>query len=159
MNERWRAVVVAAVLGSAVSFQALAQANPAQLINNRKGAMDLQAKYLGPLLNMARGGATFDAQIAQRNADYLAVLTQMPWDDFQPSTASSERTRAKPELYKDPAKFRKGIDSLHGEVQKLVAAAHGGNPDAVKTAAFGVARACNSCHEDFATFDFRFKTE
>jgi cytochrome c556 len=142
-----------------VSAQALAQANPAQLINNRKGAMDLQAKYLSPLINMARGGAAFDTQIAQRNADYLAVLGQMPWDDFQQSTAGSERTRAKPELYNDPAKFKKGVDSLHSEVQKLVTAAHGGNADAVKAATFGVARACNSCHEDFATFDFRFKTE
>lgn len=159
MNGRWRLAAIAVVLGSAASAQALAQANPAQLINNRKGAMDLQAKYLGPLLNMARGGATFDAQIAQRNADYLAVLSQMPWDDFQQSTAGSERTRAKPELYKDPTKFKKGVDSLHGEVQKLVTAAHGGNADAVKTATFSVARSCNSCHEDFATFDFRFKTE
>jgi len=159
MNGRWRIAAAAAVLGSAFGAQALAQANPAQLINNRKGAMDLQAKYLGPLLNMARGGAAFDAQIAQRNADYLAVLTQLPWDDFQPSTADSERTRAKPELYKDPGKFKKHVDNLHGEVQKLVAAARGGKADAVKPAAFGVARACNSCHEDFATFEFRFKTE
>jgi len=159
MNRRWRAAVVAAVLGSAVSAQALAQANPNQLIADRKGAMDLQAKYLGPLVGMARGRIPFDGQIAQRNADYLAVLGQMPWDDFQPSTASSERTRAKPELYKDPAKFKKHIDSLHAEVQKLVAAARGGGADALKTAAFGVARACNACHEDFATFDFCFPTE
>ena len=159
MNGRRRLAVIAVVLGSVASAQALAQANPNQLIAQRKAAMELQAKYLGPIVGMARGRIPFDAQITQRNADYLAVLTQMPWDDFQQSTASSERTRAKPELYKDPAKFKKGVDNLHGEVQKLVTAARGGNADAVKTAAFSVARACNSCHEDFATFDFRFPTE
>lgn len=159
MNGRWRLAAIAVALGSAVSAQALAQANPNQLIADRKGAMDLQAKYLGPLVGMARGRVPFDAQIAQRNSEYLAVLTQMPWDDFQQSTAASERTRAKPELYKDPAKFKKHIDGLHAEVQKLVTAGRGGNAEAVKAAAFSVARACNACHEDFATFDFRFPTE
>lgn len=139
--------------------QALAQENPNRLIGQRKAAMELQAKYLGQLAGMAKGRAAFDAQIAQRNAEFLSVLTQMPWDDFQPSTASSERTRAKPELYKDPAKFKKNVDNLHGEVQKLVAAARSGSADTVKAATFGVARACNACHEDFATFDFRFPTE
>lgn len=158
MDKRWLGAAIVLVVTSGAA-DALAQANPNQLIGQRKAAMDLQAKYLSPLIAMAKGRASFDAQIAQRNADYISTLSQMPWDDFQQSTASSERTRAKPELYKDPAKFKKNIDGLHAEVQKLVTAAHGGNADAVKAAAFSVARACNTCHEDFATFDFRFPTE
>jgi cytochrome c556 len=159
MGKRWLGAGVLVALAFAASAQVLAQENPNRLIGQRKAAMELQAKYLGQLAAMAKGRAAFDAQIAQRNADYIAVLTQMPWDDFQQSTAGSERTRAKPELYKDPAKFKSRIDNLHGEVQKLVTAAHGGSADAVKAAAFSVARACNACHEDFATFDFRFPTE
>ena len=159
MDNRWLGAAIIVFAGFAADGQVLAQENPNRLIGERKAAMELQAKYLSPLIAMAKGRAAFDAQTAQRNGDYLAVLSQMPWDDFQQSTASSERTRAKPEIYKDPAKFKKHVDSLHAEVQKLVAAAHGGNADAVKAAAFSVARACNACHEDFATFDFRFPTE
>jgi len=45
-------------------------------------------------------------------------------------------------------------------VQKLVAVVRGGGgQSAVKPAAQAVARACNSCHESFATFDYRFPVE
>jgi cytochrome c556 len=45
-------------------------------------------------------------------------------------------------------------------VQKLVAAARsGGDQNAVKPTAQAVGRACNSCHEAFATFEFRFRVE
>ena len=98
-------------------------------------------------------------EFAQRNADYLAVVTQMAWDDFQPATASVPNTRAKEAVYGESAKFKQSGDAMQSEVQKLVSAARGGDQNAVKAAAFSVARSCNSCHESFATFEFRFPVE
>jgi cytochrome c556 len=146
-------------LVGAMATEAFAQPNPNQLVASRKGAMNLQGKYLSPMLAMTQGRAPYDARIVQRNADYLAVLTQLAWDDFQPHTAGVANTRAKEEIYKDQAKFRAGIETLQADVQKLVGAARSGDQNAVKAAASGVGRTCNSCHEAFATFEFRFRVE
>jgi cytochrome c556 len=160
MNKQILAGWMALALGAGIAAEALAQANPNQLISQRKGAMNLQIKYYFPILLMTQGRAPYDAKIVQRNAEYLMVLTQLPWDDFQAHTAGNPNTRTKEEVYKEPAKFKAEIDKLQGEMQKLAAAARGGaEQNAVKPAAQAVGRACNSCHEAFATFDFRFRVE
>lgn len=154
------ALVVLSFSAGALVLEAVAQSNPNQLINNRKGAMSLQGKYFSPVLAMSLGRAAYDAKIVQRNVEYLTVLTQMPWDDFQPHTAGSRNTRAKEEIYLDTDKFKQAIERLQGEMQKLSAAARSGaGQSAVKPAAQAVSRACNSCHESFATFDYRFPVE
>lgn len=160
MNKHLLAVSVVLSLGGGIAAEVLAQANPNQLIASRKGAMNLQAKYFGPVLGMSLGRAPYDTKIVQRNVEYLTVLTQMPWDDFQPHTAGNPNTRMKEDVFKDPAKFKAGIDRLQEDVQKLAAVVRGGGDlNAVKPAAQAVGRTCNSCHEAFATFDFRFKVE
>jgi len=151
---------VMVVMGGGIAQDAFAQANPNQLIANRKGAMNLQGKYFSPVLGMSLGRAPYDAKIIQRNVEYLAVLNQMPWDDFQPHTAGNPNTRAKEDIYVDPAKFRSAIERVQAEVQKLAAVVRGGgDQNAVRPAAQAVGRACNSCHESFATFEFRFRAE
>lgn len=157
MRRKW--VIAAAISGlcAGLAIQALAQPNPNQLINNRKGAMNLQGKYFSPILAMAQGRAPYDAKIVQRNADYLAMLSQMPWEDFQPHSLGLKNTRAKEEIAKDQSKFKSTAEQLQAEVQKLQAAARKGDENAVKAAAPAVAKVCNSCHEDFSTMDFRFK--
>ncbi len=159
MNMRLLVVAVGFALGGVIAAEGFAQTNPNQLIAQRKGAMNLQVKYFGPILGMAMGRVPFDLRVVQRNADYLTLLTQLPWDDFQPHTAGAANTRTKDDVYKDAAKFKAGIETLQADVQKLVAAARSGDQGAVKTAAQTVGRSCNSCHEAFATFEFRFKVE
>jgi len=149
--------VFAAVATLAIA--ATAQPSPNQQIAQRKGAMNLQGKYAGPLFAMARGAAPYDARVVQRNADYLAIITQMPWDDFQPNSFGVPNTRAKDAVLKDPEKFKKLADGLASDIQKVVAAARGGEQTAVKSAVQAMGRTCNSCHESFADFEFRFKLE
>jgi cytochrome c556 len=159
MKRSW--MVMSLVLGvlGALAAQVLAQPNPNQLIANRKGAMNLQGKYFDPLLRMGLGRTPFDPKVAQRNADWLTNLTQMPWDDFQELTAGAKNTRAKDDIYKDPGKFKEAIDKLQAEVQKLSVAARSGDQNALKPAVQAVGRACNSCHESFATFDWKLRVE
>jgi cytochrome c556 len=87
------------------------------------------------------------------------VLTQMPWEDFQPNSFGVPNTRAKDAVLKDPEKFKKLADGLASDIQKVVAAARGGEQPAVKSAVQAMGRTCNSCHESFADFEFRFKLE
>ena len=156
-----RLPVAVSILAAVATFAtaAMAQTSPNQQIAQRKGAMNLQIKYAGPLFGMARGAVPYDARIMQRNADYLAVLTQMPWDDFQPNSFGIPNTRAKDAILKDPEKFKKLADGLASDIQKVVAAARGSDQNAVKSAVQAMGRTCNSCHEGFADFEFRFKLE
>jgi len=159
MKKSLLASSIALALGCAIAAEALAQTSPNQLIAQRKGAMNLQGKYFGLMLAMVQGRVPYDARTVQRNTDYLAVLTQMPWDDFQPSTVGAASTRAKEDIYKDSAKFKAGIETLQMEVQKLAAAARAGDQTTVNAAVRNVGRSCNSCHEAFATFEFRFRLQ
>lgn len=151
--------VIAVALGCGFSAQASAQANPNQLVANRKGAMYLQSKYFGPMLAMVQDRSPYDPAVIQRNAEFLAVLTQLPWDDFQPATASLANTKAKEDVYKEAAKFKMGIDGFQSEVQKLGAAARAGDRTAVGAAVRNVGKACNACHETFTTIDWRLRLQ
>ena len=156
-----RRLVKASLLATAMAIaaQAHAQTNPNQLVAARKGAMNLQAKYAGPLFAMARGATPFDAQVVQRNADYLVLLSKMPWEDFQPNSIGIANTRAKDAVLKDPEKFKRLADTLQSDTQKLAAAARGGDQRAAMAAAQAMGRTCNSCHESYADFEFRFRLE
>jgi cytochrome c556 len=157
MKQLTKAILMAGA--AAVAAHSAAQTSPNQQIANRKGAMNLQAKYAAPLFGMARGAVPYDAQVIQRNAEYLVVLTKMPWEDFQANSIGIANTRAKEGILKDPEKYRRLADALQSDAQKLAAAARGGDQGAVKAAAQAMGRTCNSCHESFADFEFRFRLE
>lgn len=155
-----RMLVAVSVLAVAATFVSAAAAQSTNfLIASRKGAMTLQAKYTGPLVAMAGGTAPYDARIVQRNAEYLALITQMAWDDFRPNTVGLPNTRAKDVIFKEPEKFKQLQEELQANVQKLSAASRGGDQAAVKAAAQAIGRTCNSCHEHFSEYEFRFKFE
>jgi cytochrome c556 len=141
------AAAAAIALGAAAGA-ALAQAKPEVLVKQRQAGMTLIGKYFGPLGGMAQGKVPFNAQLVQRNADYLAALSQMPWDGFDPSTAN-EKSRAKPELFKETQKVKELIDRFQGEVKKLQTAAKSGDEGAIKAQIGAVGKACGACHDTY----------
>ncbi|MBM3347353.1 MAG: cytochrome c [Betaproteobacteria bacterium] len=138
---------------------AVAQVNPNTLVSQRKAAMILNAKYFGPIYFMTIGRAPYDAAIVTRNAEYLSVISKLPWDDFQPTTAGAANTRFKEEQHRDMAKFRGDAEALQGDVVKLVAAARAGDQATAGAVARTMANACNSCHEAATSFQYRFPTK
>ena len=58
-------------------------------------------------------------------------------------------TRAKPEIWKDSAKYKEASDKMQAEMVKLSAAAKAGNVDALKTAFGPAAATCKGCHDNF----------
>ncbi len=135
-------------LGAAFASQALAQAKPDVMVAQRQAAMKLQGKYLGPIGGMLKGNIPYNADIVARNATFLENLARMPWDGFDPST-QGEKSKAKPEIYKDPAKFKAAYEALEEATSKLGAAARAKDEAGVKATFGGVAKACGSCHDNF----------
>lgn len=141
------AAVAVAALGGA-SLEALAQAKPDVLVAQRQAAMKLQGKYLGPIGGMLKGAIPYNADVVALNATFLENLARMPWDGFVAST-SGEKSKASPDIYKDPAKFKAAADTLEAETAKLGAVARAKNEAGVRAAFGGVAKACGSCHDAF----------
>ena len=141
------AAVAIAALGGA-SLEALAQAKPDVMVAQRQAAMKLQGKYLGPIGAMLKGAAPYNADIVARNATFLENLSRMPWDGFDPST-QSEKSKAKPDIYKDMTKFKAAAGTLEAETSKLGAAARAKDEAGVRATFGGVAKACGSCHDAF----------
>ena len=141
------AAVAVAALGG-VSLEAFAQTKPDVMVGQRQAAMKLQGKYLGPIGAMMKGAAPYNADVVALNATFLENLSRMPWDGFDPST-KGEKSKAKPEVFTDTAKFRAAADTLEAETAKLGAAARAKNEAGVRAAFGGVAKACGSCHDAF----------
>jgi cytochrome c556 len=138
-----------ALLILAMGLPAQAQfAKPEDAIKYRKASFTVMAAHFGRIGAMANGRAPYDAKAAADNADVVATLSKLPWAAFGEGTDKGD-TRAKPEIWKESAKYKEAADKMQAEIVKLNTAAKAGNIDALK-AAFGPAAAsCKACHDNF----------
>jgi cytochrome c556 len=138
-----------AIGAASISFTAAAQfAKPEDAVKYRKAAFSVTAAHFGRMGAMAQGKAPFDAKIALENAEIVANMAKLPWHAFGEGTETSE-TKAKPEVWKQPAKFKEAADKLQAESIKLLAATKTGKEDAFKAAFTATAGTCKACHDDF----------
>ena len=138
-----------AIGAAAVSFSASAQfAKPEDAVKYRKAALTVTAAHFGRMGAMASGKAPFDAKVAADNAEIVANMVKLPWHAFGEGTDTAD-SKAKPEVWKQSAKFKEAADKLQAESVKLVAATKTGKEDAFKAAFSATAGACKSCHDDF----------
>ena len=139
----------AAISASLISFGAAAQfAKPEDAVKYRKSALSVMGTHFGRLGAMAQGRVPFDAKIAADNAEIVADMAKLPWAAFGEGTDGGD-TKAKPEIWKQGAKFKEYADKLQAESVKLAAAAKTGKEDAFKAAFTATAGTCKSCHDDF----------
>jgi len=75
-------------------------------------------------------------------------MSKLPWPAFVEGTDKGD-TKAKPEIWKDAAKFKEASEKMQFEVVKLNVAAKSGKVDDIKTAAGAVGAACKACHDQF----------
>jgi cytochrome c556 len=149
MNKKVLAAGLAFALGAGYTLSAFSQAKPEVLVEQRRAVMTLHGKYMYSITPMASGKIPYNADIVARNANFLSVLAQMPWDGFEARTADVKPTRAMQEIYKDAAGFKAKQDAYLAEIPKLLAAVKGGNETAIKAAINDTNKACNSCHDSF----------
>ena len=141
-------LILAAVF-TAVALPASAQfAKPEDAVKYRKASFTLMGAHFGRVGAMVNGRVPFDAKVAAENTELVADLAKLPWPAFGEGTDKGD-TRAKPEIWKESAKYKEAADKMQVEMGKLNVAAKAGNIDALK-AAFGPAAAsCKACHDNF----------
>ena len=146
MKMKHSLLIVAAAL---TAVPALAQfAKPEDAIKYRKSSFFVMGQHFGRIGAMAQGRVPFDAKAAADNAAVVEVMSKLHWAAFTEGSDKGE-TRAKPEIWKDSAKYKEAADKMQAELSKVAVAAKAGNVDALK-AAFGPASAtCKGCHDTF----------
>ncbi len=148
MNKKLFITALSLALSTGIALTAFSQVKPEVLVKQRQAAMTLQGKYFGPLGGMAQGRIPYDAKTVVRNAGYLMVLSEMPWDGFDPSAANL-KSAALPAVYSDNAKFKKAGNDLQSATAKLASVAKGNDEAATKAAIGAVGKTCGGCHDDF----------
>ena len=142
------ALVIAAALAATAPLAAHAQfAKPEDAIKYRQSAYALIGAHFSRIGAMVNGRVPYDAKVATDNANLVATLSRLPGAAFPAGSESGGNTRAKPEIWRDGAKFTAAYEKMVTEVGKLPAAA--GNPDQLKTAFGAAAATCKGCHDDF----------
>lgn len=138
------AAAAMASLPAAAQFQ-----KPEDAIKYRQSAFTVMGAHVGRIGAMAQGRVPFDAKAAADNAAIVSAMARLPFTAFGEGTDKGMPNRAKPEIWKDAAKFKAASDKMVAEIAKLETAAKAGNLDAIKAAMGGVGGSCKGCHDDF----------
>ena len=143
------ALAAFAAAGLVAAWPAAAQfQKPEDAIKYRKAAMTVMGNHFSRVAAMANGRVPFDAATAQGNADLVATLSKLPFAGFIDGTESGD-TKAKPEIWLEPDKFKAASTKMQEEVTKLNAAAKTGNIDQIKAAVGDVGKSCKACHDNY----------
>jgi cytochrome c556 len=125
-------------------------AKPEDAVKYRQSVMTVMSTHFGRIGAMVNGKAPYDAKAAVDNAQIVATMSKLPWPAYSADTEKvTIPTRAKPEVFSNPAKFKEHGEQLMTETGKLLAAAQTNNLDNLKTAFAATGKACKACHDDF----------
>ena len=123
-------------------------AKPEDAVKYRKSALVVMQQNFARVGAMAAGRAPFDAKVAADSAAVAEYMSKLPWPGFGEGTDKGE-TKAKPEIWKEQAKFKEYADKMQTEMSKLAVAAKTGNLDSIKTAVSATGGSCKTCHDAY----------
>jgi cytochrome c556 len=135
--------------GALLAVPAHAQfSKPQDTYKYRAAVMTLQGAHMGRINAQLKSGNP-NIQLIAENVALLDTLNQLFMTAFPEGSDMVASSRAKPEIWTQPAKFRQYGERLNGEVTKLWAAAKSGDVAATRAAFSATAQACKACHDDF----------
>ena len=147
MIKRVMAAAVTLGLSSGIVLEAWAQ-QPEQYIRFRKANQQVVNWHMRPLAAMAKGQQPMDVAEATRVANVIATLAPVFATAFPPGTDQGD-TRARPEIWSQPDKFKQLMDRYAAEATKTLDAAKSGNADNFRAQFGNLVKACDACHDDF----------
>lgn len=140
-----------ALIAASIALAAPAQAQfakPEDAYKYRASVMFLQSQHMGRINAQLKADKPNLALVAD-NAAILDTINRLFFTAFPEGSDMVSSSRAKPEIWKEPAKFKQNAERLNGDVAKLLAASRGGDLAATRASFQSVAQACKACHDDF----------
>ena len=127
------------------------QPAPDDAVKARRALMGTIAYHTGILGGMAKGDMPYDAALATAAAENLSAAASMNRLTFWVNGSdlgAVENTRAKPDIWSDPAGFETAAMGLETAAAAMVTAA-GTDLDALRGAMQGLGGACSACHKAY----------
>ena len=144
-----RGVLCGAVLALAMDGLASAQdMKPEDVIKFRKGAYQVMNWYMRPLGAMVKGEQPYNRELFVKNSAIIESLSRIVPDAFQQETDRGD-TRAKPEIWTDPVRFKQALERFQTEATRMSEVARSGNFDQIKTQYGAMSKSCGNCHDNF----------
>lgn len=119
-----------------------------EAIRYRQAVMTMTKRHYEKLSALAKGKVPYVREEAERNAVYLDMLARVSPDGFVAGSDAGD-TRAKPDIWKDWARFRGLMEKYQAETGRLLVAARSGQVGDLKSAVDDLTRVCKTCHDDF----------
>jgi cytochrome c556 len=139
------------VIASAMLFGAMSanvQADMAEdAIQYRQSVFQTYKWHFGAMGAMVRGKVPYDAAQFKHHAEALAAVAPLAAEGFIEGSDMGD-TAAKDELWENLSDLNERFDELTSAATKL-AAASGGELDAVKGAFGAVGKGCKGCHDNY----------
>ena len=141
--------LAAALFLAASAVTASAQPlKPEKEIQLRQSAYALMGYNFANLGAMAQDKKPYNKDEAARNADFVAMLAEVPKGFFGDGTDHGRDTKAKPEIWQKRQDFDAKMDKMVQETKKLPQAART-DLAALKKAVGDAGAACKACHDDY----------
>lgn len=122
--------------------------HPQQLQSKRLAIFKQFTKALEPMGLVARDRRDYVKAEFVEQAKALQALSTQPWVYFS-AEGNYRPTRAKPEVWSQPADFKKAQERFLSAVNHLVLVADSGDLVAIKTSVDEVQKSCKNCHDQF----------
>jgi len=139
----------AAVLAALVAGSVQAQVPADRSVVYRKAGFQMMANHFGRINAHIKGERNLTPAQLELSAQVVDDMAKVVYDGFLEGTDQSANTKAKPEIWKEFAKFKEGGTKLQAETAKLVAAAKSGDKGQLQAAFGGVGGACKACHDTY----------
>lgn len=127
---------------------AWAQLSPERAIRVRQSSYYLMGHHMSRINATLKGDAAFDKASLESSATVLDLLGRLVADHY-PAGSDTGNTRAKPEVWKEAARFKELSKASQVEAAKLLGAVQSGNLDAIKAAYGSTTKSCKNCHDNF----------
>lgn len=142
-------VALALTAMMAVSFAAHAQfAKVEDAVKYRQSASSVMGTHFSRVGAVVKGEKPYDKAAVEADVAIIETMVKLPWSAFPPGS-DTPNSKAKPEIWKERAKFKENSEKVQADIAKLSAAAKSGDLDAIKSAFEMAGKTCKSCHDSF----------
>jgi len=139
---------LAATAVSVLAGAAEAHMGAKGIVKDRMEVMKSFGAAMKSISRMARGKEAVDtarvAGVAKKIGDHSATLVGL-----FPAGSHGGVSQASPEIWANPAGFRKSAESMTRAAGQLLSAAQSGDAPMIKSAFRALGRTCSACHADF----------
>ncbi|MEQ8232746.1 MAG: cytochrome c [Gammaproteobacteria bacterium] len=126
----------------------VADPKPEDAVEYRQGIMMAMGWNVGPMGAMAKGEIPFDAERFSFHATRVAVLAQMAFEGFPPSSKSAE-SHAKAAMWDNYPDFEERMKKLEDSTARLAEIAEAGDKGATLAQFGDTVKVCKGCHDEY----------